>query len=267
MDKIKAVDYRQLLEERHYKLDYEPVEEHKILTIQEKVVGTAGNFMILSGLPKAGKSTFLHAIISSSFMANKNIYGISLQPDKRQCIGYFDTESAEYDFYRNIKRIRTFCNMYSLPSTFNMFTTREDNCETNKALVEAYIKTGIASVVIIDGLLDLIVNYNDEAESRRLIDWLKRITSQNKVLIIGVIHTGKKDNHTLGHFGSMADRYAQSVLEVVKEKETSTIQLWAKYMRSDREFDPIYLGWTGSEYVEVGVPKKESGPPDKRRSR
>ena len=40
-------------------------------------------------------------------------------------------------------------------------------------------------------------------------------------MLIGVVHTGKKDNNTIGHFGSMIDRYAQSVIEIIKDKENN----------------------------------------------
>ena len=74
-------------------------------------------------------------------------------------------------------------------------------------------------------MLDLIHNFNDEVESKMLIEWLKFLTNEYNVLIIGVVHLGKRDNHTLGHFGSMVDRYAQSVVEVVKDKENDIFRI------------------------------------------
>lgn len=267
MAKIKEVNYREILESRHYKLDYTPPQEEVFLRIRGETVGTAGNFVILSGLPKAGKSTYLHAMISSYFSRGQMLYNISMTSShSRPSIAYFDTESAEYDFYQNLRRIKSLCGIYELPVTFSAFTTRQDNADMNKRLIEEYIKIKTSSVIIVDGMLDLIQNYNDENESRELIDWLKLITAKYSVLIIGVIHTGKKDNHTLGHFGSMADRYAQSVLEVVKDKSNNTLVLSAKYLRSAPEFEPISIMWQGSGYVEVSwQPPSENAPTKSRR--
>ena len=251
-------NYDELLSQRHYRNDYEPKPEEVLLTIAGKTVGTAGNFVVFSGLPKAGKSTFIHATIASVDVPARQIFQISLKKTIVQPhYGLFDTESAEYDFYRNLGRIKAMTGT-KLNPYFNAFNTRQDSSELNKILVEAYITNYKPSVVIIDGLLDLIKNYNDEIESRQLIDWLKAITANNKVLIIGVIHTGKKDNHTLGHFGSMADRYAQSVLEIIKDRENGTYQLSAKYLRSDTEFEPISIMWSGSQYVECAFPPPSS---------
>jgi hypothetical protein len=85
------------------------------------------------------------------------------------------------------------------------------------------------------------MNYNDEVESRMLINWLKKITSQANILLIGVVHTGKKDGLTLGHFGSMIDRYCQSVLSVEKDNKEQTFELKGKFLRSDIEFSPIKI--------------------------
>jgi archaellum biogenesis ATPase FlaH len=257
------IDYDKLLNSRHFKHDYAPPGEQVFFKIRDKVIGSAGNFCVFSGLPKAGKSTFINAAISSMMLTEKQKFDIRLETDPiRPFLGYFDTESAEYDFYKNLQRIKDMACREKLIYNFNAFNTRQDVAEVNRILVETYIKNYPASVIIIDGFLDLINNYNDETESRMIINWLKKITAEYSVLIIGVIHTGKKDNHTLGHFGSMVDRYAQSVLEVVKDRENNVYSLSAKYLRSAADFDPVYIQWDGNKYVQCSSPPptKESAP-------
>jgi archaellum biogenesis ATPase FlaH len=222
------------------------------LSIENKNIGSAGNFVIISGLPKAGKSTFLNAFISSNFK-KEEIFGIELITENK--IGYFDTESNQTDFYNNLKRIKYMAKIKTFPTNFNAYNTRIDSTETNKILIEAYILVHQPKIVFIDGLLDLLNNYNDEKESRELIVWLKKITSEYNILIIGVVHTGKKDNHTLGHFGSMVDRYAQSVLEVIKDKENNIFTLKSKYLRSANDFNDINIMYDENinKYMQVSV--------------
>jgi len=245
-----------LLELRHYKPNYQPPEENVILRINGSNCGTLGNFCIISGIPKSGKSTFLNAIIASNFTRIDNIFGIKLNtaniPNKS--IGYFDTESSEYDFYKNLNRIKMIANIDTLPAYFNAFSTRKDGVNEHKAMIETYLYTFRPSVIFTDGLLDLIHNFNDEVESKMLIEWLKFLTNEYNVLIIGVVHLGKRDNHTLGHFGSMVDRYAQSVVEVVKDKENDIFMMKAKYLRSSADFNDICIQWNGNKYVEVQKP-------------
>ena len=54
-----------LLESRKYNPEYLPSKDQILWTIENKTIATTQNFQILTGLPKAGKSTFLSALISS----------------------------------------------------------------------------------------------------------------------------------------------------------------------------------------------------------
>ena len=74
-------------------------------TIQGCNIGSRGNFICLSGLPKAGKSTFLNAIMASNY-TTLDLFQMKL--NCKGAMGYFDTESSTNDFYRNIDRIRAF---------------------------------------------------------------------------------------------------------------------------------------------------------------
>ena len=243
----------QLLENAHYKKNYQPSPAAKLLTIDSNDVGAAGNYVIFSGLPKSGKSSYLSAVIASS-ITGQPFYGIQTHLPKNGIIAYFDTESNETDFYSNLDRICRIAGRH-LPDYFNAFTTRSFDALTNVEVISLYIDKWRPSVVIIDGLLDCISNYNDEGQSRALIDWLKRTTNDYGVLIIGVIHLGKKDNHTLGHFGSMADRYAQSVLEVIKDRERGIFTLKPKYLRSCADFGEINIIYNGQTFEKIHIAK------------
>lgn len=225
-----------LLEKNHYKENYKPPANQIVFKIEGKNIGSLGNFIVFSGLPKAGKSQFLHAFISSA-LSGTSVLDLEVNRLKNT-VALFDTESNEYDFYSNLDSIKFLSNI-ALPDFFHAFKMREETPSTNRDAITFYIEKFKSKIVVIDGFLDLIDNFNDERESRLLVNWLKYITSKHKCLIVGVIHLGKKDNHTLGHFGSMIDRYAQSVLEVVKERESGTFELKAKMLRSASDFTPI----------------------------
>jgi hypothetical protein len=61
-----------------------------------------------------------------------------------------------------------------------------------RAMIEQYlIDHKDCACIIVDGLLDLCLNYNSEEETRRLTNWFKRITKQYNVLMIGVLHLVK----------------------------------------------------------------------------
>jgi len=248
--------YYELIQLRKYDPNYTPSEEQIILQIQNQNIGSIQNFVVLSGLPKSGKSTFTTSIMASS-ITKQDIWGIQLIPIKdRPKICWFDTESSEYDWYRHVERMKQISNVESIPSFFDMFNTRKDSPEDTKKMIESYLyHNSDCSVIIVDGLLDLCMNYNDEVECRLLVNWLKRITTVYNILFITILHVGKKDGNTLGHLGSNTDRWAQSTLEIKKDAD-AVYELSPKFLRSSAGFENIKIRYDIGEgkYVCDNVP-------------
>ena len=238
----KQISITELLAKRSYNPNYIPNKENIVFTISGKHVGSLQNFCVYSGLPKAGKSTYIAALISSAFVPY-DVFSMKLHlPTDRRKLCYFDTESSDYDFFRQINKIKGFCEMSILPDWFNAYQVREDGSGLIRRMIETYLDANPdCAVIIIDGLLDLLVNYNDEKESSLLSKWLKKITNIYNVLLVPVLHQSKSNLSTTGHIGSASDRFAQSTLDIVKEKEKNAYVLTSRFMRSDSDFDPITL--------------------------
>jgi len=251
----------ELLAKRQYNPDYIPNKEDIVFTIGSKNTGSLSNFITLSGLPKAGKSTFISAIVASAFVTY-DIFSMKIHlPKDRKKVCYFDTESSDYDFYRQINKIKGFADLIAMPDNFNAYQVREDSSSTIRKMIEEYLTNNPdCSVIIIDGLLDLIVNMNDEREASLVTKWLKKITKVYNVLLITVLHQSKSNLSTTGHIGSASDRFAQSTLDIVKDKERNCYVLSSRFMRSDADFEPITLmNFNGVfQQVETEV-KKEVG--------
>jgi len=251
----------ELLAKRKYNPDYIPNKEDIVFTIGSKNTGSLSNFITLSGLPKAGKSTYISAIVASAFVSY-DIFSMKVHlPKDRKKICYFDTESSDYDFYRQINKIKGFADLIAMPDNFNAYQVREDSSSTIRKMIEEYLTNNPeCSIIIIDGLLDLIVNMNDEREASLVTKWLKKITKVYNVLLITVLHQSKSNLSTTGHIGSASDRFAQSTLDIVKEKEKNCYVLSSRFMRSDADFEPITLmNFNGVfQQVETEV-KKDAG--------
>jgi hypothetical protein len=232
--------YAELLK-NSYLRDFVPNEEQILLKINGNNIGSLQNYAIISGLPKSGKSTFTTSIVASNFN-DEGIFGIKLQtlPERRK-VCYIDTESSLHDFYSHMNRIKKISNLKVLPSDFDAFCLRKEEPLTIKNMIDAYLlNTPQCSVIIIDGLLDLCMNYNDEVECRKVVNWLKHITTVYNLFIIGILHTGKRDGQTLGHLGSNTDRWAQSTLEVKKDEE-GCFELTPRFLRSSKNFEPLKI--------------------------
>ena len=249
---IQQNTIEQLLELRRYKPDFIPDKDNVILRIGGKVVGATMNYIIFGGLPKAGKSSFLNSCIASAFVPY-DLFSMKINlPENRRKICLFDTESSDYDYYKRIESIKQFADLSRLPANFDSYQVREDGTGTIRKMVEFYLEHNPdCSVLVLDGLLDLIVNYNDETESSMLTKWLKKITKIHDLLIISVLHFNKSNDHTTGVIGSHSDRFAQSTLEIKKDKETNTFVMASRFMRSDSDFEPITLMNFNGQFQQV----------------
>jgi predicted ATP-dependent serine protease len=173
-------------------------------------------------------------------------------PANRQRLCYVDTESSDYDYYKVLERMKRQMNVSELPSTFDSFLFREDSHTDIVLMIELYLKQHPdCSILVIDGILDLIADFNNVEQSFHLIQWLKKITKVYNILIFIVLHLGKKEGNTLGHIGSYLDRKSQSVLKIEKNKQQRTIDLTAQFLRSADDIDTISIMHNGYEWIQT----------------
>jgi Trp operon repressor len=79
-------------------------------------------------------------------------------------------------------------------------------------------------IVVIDGIRDLLADFNDVKESSRIINELMIITTTYNCGIITVIHTNKADNNARGHLGSELYNKAETVLQVANKDGTASVK-------------------------------------------
>jgi len=252
-------DLHEKLNSRKFRNGYKPPEENVIFSIQGKNIGTSQSFVCFQGLPKAGKSTFITSAIASAF-THWDLFGMKINfPKERKRICYIDTESSDFDYYRVLERIRSQIICDPLPHNFDSFLFREDSPQDIQSMIEIYLEENKdCSVLVIDGILDLIADFNSVEQSFYLVQWLKKITKHHDLLILCVLHLGKKDQNSIGHIGSYLDRKSQSVLKIEKNKEKKTLDLIPTFLRSTDDFEPISIQYTGNNWHQVNsdpVPK------------
>jgi hypothetical protein len=235
-------NYDQLLVNCAYDPNREPPPDQIVIRIEGKNIGSLQNFITITGLPKNGKGKYLAAIMAGA-ITREQIFGISTRlPEHKQAVALFDTEQSDYDFYKYMENIRDLAGISALPSNFHAFNVREYDPADILPLIDNYLnKNKNCGLLCIDGILDLLSSYNDEGESKRLINILKRWTKVHELLAPIVLHRGKTTSSTLGHLGGMADRASQSILIVEKQKDKSTFQLRADFLRSADDFTPIEI--------------------------
>jgi hypothetical protein len=80
-------------------------------------------------------------------------------------------------------------------------------------------------VVVIDGIVEFVASFNDEAMAKQLIHDLLGLSEEHRLAMVCVLHTNKADDdHNMrGHLGTMLAQKAGTVLECRKDRGSSVI--------------------------------------------
>lgn len=245
-----AITYAELLKSCRIDNTTQIKEDNVFLSIGENIIGSEGNFIMFTGLAGSGKSTFISSVISSFISKTEvlNFYALSYEIHNKTRICLFDTEQGALSLQRKIKIIKKLSRKNEIYQNFDLYTVVEYEAKTIIKLIVTYLdNTPECAILVIDGLLDLANGmFNDERESNKLIKWIRKIAKKYKILIITVLHLGKKDNMALGHLGSASTRYCQSELEISKTKE-GTYKCVPKKLRDAVGFDEIEIRYSEIE--------------------
>lgn len=254
----------ELLQSRAYNPANAPESEQIVFRIQFQNIGSLGNINLLTGLPKAGKSKYISGMMAAA-ISRQSVFSLNIRlPDDKHGVAHWDTEQNLYDYYSMMKLVKKLAGLPEFPANFRSFHCRRDNARTIMSMIQYYLKrypdTGI---LFLDGLLDMIDRFNDEGQSKQLVNFLKHITDVHNILVIGVLHRSVSAAKSIGHLGSSADRSAQSVLVVEKNKEARQYILRAEYLRSADDIEPIAIfynkeleTWEQTDYIPLEEPTR-----------
>ena len=180
---------------------------------------TAGNFSLINGKKKAGKTFLLGGVVASAINNSIQIDGIKgCLPDDKNVVLYFDTEQSHYHANRTIKRI---CTLSCNPNPENLFAyglrplSPEERLAFIKQVIDEIPNVGL---VAIDGIRDLLtIGINDEQEATKLTSLFLKWSSDLNLHIILLLHQNKNDNNARGHIGSEVVNKAETIISVTKE--------------------------------------------------
>ena len=182
-----------------------------------------GDLQAIKAKSKNGKSFLASIFIASALFddmeEDTNEWGFSSSlADPR--VAYFDTEQNRADTITLARRVHKMAG-YSLKEDNPHFTAHSLRTFTPEERL-TYISANIAAtrpdLVVIDGVADLMMNFNDIEESNQLIGELMKLSSINHCAIIAVLHENKaKEDHGMkGHLGTLLLQKCTEVYQVKK---------------------------------------------------
>ena len=132
-------DINKIISESKYIDSDNMIQPQPIITIKDKVILTSGNFITISGLPKARKTTFMQYFIASC-LNNQSYFGIKANLNKNDKICLIDTEQGIYDFYKQNKFLKKALGKNTLPKNFSAYLFREYNPDVILNLFTQFVK-------------------------------------------------------------------------------------------------------------------------------
>lgn len=216
---------------------------------------TAGNFSLLNGKQKSGKTFLTGSIVASLISSSTQLEAINgCLPEGKNVILYFDTEQSPFHATRTVNRI---CKMAGMPDPDNLlaYGLRPLTPAERLQIIEEKISTTAnLGAVVIDGIRDLLtIGINDEAEATSLTSKFLRWTADFNIHMILLLHQNKTDLNVRGHVGTELLNKSETTLTVTKDPKTNIFVVSCDYSR-DLGFEDF--GFT----IEDGLPKATAIP-------
>ena len=214
-------------------------EPEPILTINDVLVLSRGNISTVKGKAKARKSFFITLLCSMVFKQNYNIKVLII-----------DTEQSRHFVAKVLNRVYRLMGWTSPNSRLKVLTLREYEFMQRREIMVQSIDEYCPDLIILDGGVDIIGDFNNAEESKEVIGLLMRLSTEKNCHIINVLHEGKTNGELRGHFGAEALNKSETVFEVVKDGEVSDVKPYATKNIAFEEFSfkvndqglPEYLG-------------------------
>lgn len=182
-----------------------------------------GNLVAVSAKWKNGK-TFFCDILSAIFLGS-GIYANCENLIKQGTVRFIDTEQARNDTSRILKTIKAITpeERHGDIEVACLRSAEIDTDEQSKEIsryefVRRTIELEHPDLVIVDGIADLIYNYNDVNESQIMVNNLASLANDYNCCIVVVMHQnkGSRDKTMKGHIGTMLYQKCSDVFQVEK---------------------------------------------------
>lgn len=198
--------------------------ERPILSIDGIPVFEQGDIAAIKGKQKEGKTTVLKAMVGAWLKGN--LFHLKSEKDEAKIL-WLDTEQKQHDVGQIIHDISQMTGLSPeyIDKHLMLYTVRKLSHKTLLDRTSLLISTYKPDVVIIDGIVDFIESFNDEAASHALINQLIVLCDQYHCSIINVLHENKtSDDHNMrGHLGTIMAQKAATVLRCKKDQNIITV--------------------------------------------
>lgn len=255
-----------------------PAKAEEVISTGDVPLGTQGNILCITGGEGTGKSNYVTALIAGSVIKESrpiDTLGVNVRDNSdSKAVLLYDTEQSEVQLFKNVSNLLKRANLNEKPEELRAFSlTGMSRKERLQAIVQSmdkyhYEYEGIR-LVVIDGIADLVLSANDEAESIRIVDELYRLAGIYRTCIVCVLHYVPNGLKLRGHLGSELQRKAAAILSIELDSEPSVSVVKALKVRDGSPLDVplMQFSWDKEMGMHIYIGEKPREEKEKRKEK
>lgn len=217
-----------------------------------------GGIQAISGQKKNGKTFVLAQLMAVALGSGTGrvpdyLPGLTTRQDTIDWLGheprvlYCDTEMEQLNTAKVLRRVHWLCdwNLKKRNDRFFVLWLREvpkgekQSCNKERwRLIKNAIKETEPDIVFVDGLRDLVDDFNDNAESSAIVGEMMSLASQNSICIWNVLHMNPRpsnddESKMRGHLGTELGNKVSDTFVSIKKKDVNTGQVTFTVKQND----------------------------------
>lgn len=255
-----------------------PAKAEEVISAGDVPLGTQGNILCITGGEGTGKSNYVAALTAGSIRKDDrsiDTLGVNVRDNSdNKAVLLYDTEQSEVQLFKNVSNLLKRAKLNAKPEELRAFSlTGMSRKERLQAIVQSmdkyhYQYEGIR-LVVIDGIADLVLSANDEAESIRIVDELYRLAGIYKTCIVCVLHYVPNGLKLRGHLGSELQRKAAAILSIELDTEPSISVVKALKVRDGSPLDVplMQFSWDKEAGMHIYIGEKPREEKEKRKEK
>lgn len=180
-----------------------------------------GDIHAIKAKPKSGKTLFMAVLAASTLGARQ--FGLSTL-SKDATVLYADTEQNRRNTSAFVYRVNDILS-YQSHNLYALSLREVSSPESKLDIIISAIASLRPALTIIDGIADIVADFNDIENSAEVISILSKLAQQYNTAIINVLHTNKAqgDTNMKGHLGSLLLQKSSDVFEVKRNCNNGNI--------------------------------------------
>lgn len=170
---------------------------------------------------KQGKTQFTKVLMSS--LLGDISFNFTPADDTLKVV-YIDTEQDPYNTYKLDVQVREMAELDTSDERLICYNVSDQPCYTRYETLMAICMQKRPDVIVLDGIVDLVANFNDLEECKRVVENLNILAKTYNLCLITLLHTNKTDGNARGHLGAFLEQKCTDVFEVKKNADKISIQ-------------------------------------------